>query len=98
MTAGPLPKFDGLTTPAVAPAPTPGPSATALQAQSSGGPIRVPPLTPEKVVEYNSHFERSGAVNGMLPGMYWTHERPRSRLIRFDRRTSKTDIRKSKAS
>ncbi|KAI9823705.1 MAG: hypothetical protein M1819_001149 [Sarea resinae] len=64
--AGPLPKFEGLNiNPTV---PTPGPPAPGLQAQSSGGPIRVPPLTPEKVHEYASLFEKSGAQNGVLSG------------------------------
>ncbi|KAI9684669.1 MAG: hypothetical protein M1829_000043 [Trizodia sp. TS-e1964] len=57
---GPLPKFDGLTGIANAPS---------LQPQSSGGtPIRVPPLTPDKVAEYTALFDRSGAQNGVLPG------------------------------
>lgn len=63
---GPLPKFDGITS-------APGPSqvqaqAQPLQAQNSG-PIRVPPLTPDKVAQYSSLFEESGAQNGMLSGM-----------------------------
>ncbi|KAL9103714.1 MAG: hypothetical protein Q9163_001264 [Psora crenata] len=59
---GPLPKFDGITAPAVPPS-----SAAPLQAQNSG-PIRVPPLTAEKVSQYVSLFEESGAHNGALPG------------------------------
>ena len=39
-----------------------------LQAQNSG-PIRVPPLTPDKVGQYSSLFEESGAQNGILSGM-----------------------------
>ncbi len=63
---GPLPKFDG-----ISPSPGPPPSAAQpLQAQSSGGPIRVPPLTPDKVTQYSSLFEESGAQNGMLSGQY----------------------------
>lgn len=61
---GPLPKFDGITAP-------PGPpqaQAQPLQAQNSG-PIRVPPLTPDKVAQYSSLFEESGAQNGILSGM-----------------------------
>lgn len=62
---GPLPKFDGITAP-------PGPpqvqaQAQPLQAQNSG-PIRVPPLTPDKVAQYSSLFEESGAQNGILSG------------------------------
>ena len=67
--AGPLPKFDGmtgLTGTAPAPGPTPG-----LQPQSSGsGPIRVPPLPPDKVSEYANLFEKSGAQNGVLSGVF----------------------------
>jgi epidermal growth factor receptor substrate 15 len=49
--------------------PPPGPPPSALQPQSSGsGPIRVPPLTPDKAGQYASLFEKSGAQNGVLPG------------------------------
>ncbi|KAL2166828.1 hypothetical protein VTG60DRAFT_2104 [Thermothelomyces hinnuleus] len=64
---GPLPKFEGITT---TPAPPPPPP-PALQAQGTGapGPIRIPPLTPEKVAQYASLFERQNLQNGnMLPG------------------------------
>jgi epidermal growth factor receptor substrate 15 len=66
---GPLPKFDGGVGggPAIPPPPT-GPPPGAIQPQSSGGPIRVPPLTPEKVNQYAALFEKSGAQNGILPG------------------------------
>ncbi|KAL2131210.1 hypothetical protein VTI74DRAFT_5413 [Chaetomium olivicolor] len=63
---GPLPKFDGFT-----PTPAPPPPPPALQAQGTGapGPIRIPPLTPEKVAQYSSLFERQTLQNGnMLPG------------------------------
>lgn len=66
---GPLPKFEGIT-------PLPGPPplpAQPLQAQSSGGPIRVPPLTPDKVAQYSSLFEESGAQNGVLSGSEVLH-------------------------
>ncbi len=65
-TAGPLPRFDGFTTGSNASSPhaPPGP----LQPQASGGPIRVPPLAPEKVNEYTSIFENAGSQNGILPG------------------------------
>jgi len=40
-----------------------------LQPQGSGsGPIRVPPLTPDKAAQYAALFEKSGAQNGVLPG------------------------------
>ncbi|KAI5466981.1 hypothetical protein BGZ63DRAFT_13359 [Mariannaea sp. PMI_226] len=71
---GPIPRFDGL-----GPAPIPGasspvplgspPPPAALQAQSTGGPIRIPPLTPEKVNQYAGLFERQPLQNGsLLPG------------------------------
>ncbi|KAH8820494.1 hypothetical protein F5884DRAFT_51782 [Xylogone sp. PMI_703] len=66
---GPLPKFDGVTAGSTPVQPPPGPPPGALQPQSSGsGPIRVPPLTPDKVAQYSSLFEKSGAANGVLPG------------------------------
>jgi epidermal growth factor receptor substrate 15 len=68
---GPLPKFDGGTNGGISPivqAP-PGPPPGALQPQSSGsGPIRVPPLTPDKATQYSTLFEKSGTQNGVLPG------------------------------
>ncbi|KZF20589.1 hypothetical protein L228DRAFT_253800 [Xylona heveae TC161] len=64
---GPLPRFDGLAGPPPASS-TPTIPAGGIQPQSSGGPIRVPPLTPEKANEYASLFEKSGAQNGVLPG------------------------------
>lgn len=63
--AGPLPKFDGFTTAPNVP-PQHGPPA-AIQPQASG-PIRVPPLSPEKVSEYTSIFENAGSRDGILPG------------------------------
>ncbi|KAJ4307267.1 hypothetical protein N0V88_000649 [Collariella sp. IMI 366227] len=63
---GPVPKFDGFT-----PTPAPPPPAAAIQAQGTGapGPIRIPPLTPEKVAQYSGLFERQSLQNGgMLPG------------------------------
>jgi epidermal growth factor receptor substrate 15 len=68
---GPLPKFDGGSAPGMSPTiqPPPGPPPGALQPQSSGsGPIRVPPLTPDKAAQYAGLFEKSGAQNGVLPG------------------------------
>jgi hypothetical protein len=32
-------------------------------------PVRVPPLTPDKVAEFSTLFERSGAQGDILPGM-----------------------------
>ncbi|MCJ1424855.1 hypothetical protein MMC29_002743 [Sticta canariensis] len=62
---GPLPRFDGF---AVPPHPPPHVAAAPLQPQSSGGPIRVPPLVSEKVAQYSSLFDESGAQNGLLSG------------------------------
>lgn len=68
MTAAPLPKFDGGSRPGSVSAQPQSP--TQLQQQSTGGPIRVPPLTPEKALEFGALFEKSGAQNGVLAGMY----------------------------
>lgn len=61
----PLPRFDGF----VLPQPT-GQSATPppIQPQGSGAGIRIPPLTPDKVAQYSSLFERQPLQNGTLPG------------------------------
>ncbi|KAL8731068.1 MAG: hypothetical protein Q9181_004440 [Wetmoreana brouardii] len=60
---GPLPRFDGIPFPSNPQAS----SAAPLQPQNSG-PIRVPPLTQDKVTQYSSLFEDSGAQGGVLPG------------------------------
>ncbi|KAL8792082.1 MAG: hypothetical protein Q9195_005337 [Heterodermia aff. obscurata] len=69
---GPLPKFDGITGPSTPSSPS-GNFSGPLRPQTSGGgasagPIRVPPLTPDKVNQYSSLFEESGAQNGNLSG------------------------------
>ncbi|KAF4975752.1 hypothetical protein FZEAL_7502 [Fusarium zealandicum] len=73
----PLPRFDGLVLPsgpvAGIPPPPPVPVSSppppaALQAQSTGGPIRIPPLTAEKVAQYTGLFERQPLQGGQLPG------------------------------
>lgn len=68
---GPLPKFDGIPAPSTPSSPS-GNLAGPLRPQNSGGagagPIRVPPLIPEKVNQYSSLFEESGAQNGILSG------------------------------
>ncbi|KAI1388639.1 uncharacterized protein F4822DRAFT_252166 [Hypoxylon trugodes] len=63
---GPLPRFDGININTNAPPPAHPP----IQAQSSGsGPIRIPPLTPEKVSQYTVLFERQNLQpGGILPG------------------------------
>ncbi|KAI5864368.1 hypothetical protein GGS23DRAFT_564049 [Durotheca rogersii] len=65
---GPLPRFDGINIAAAAPPPPPPPSA--LQAQATGGvPVRIPPLTAEKVSQYSGLFEKQNLQNGgILPG------------------------------
>ncbi|KAI9699405.1 MAG: hypothetical protein M1836_003016 [Candelina mexicana] len=65
---GPLPIFDGLTGPANGQSNAPPSPAPMLQPQASGGPVRVPPLTPDKVNEYSALFDKSGATNGILAG------------------------------
>ncbi|KAL1882337.1 hypothetical protein VTK73DRAFT_1896 [Phialemonium thermophilum] len=68
---GPLPRFDGFTPAVPVPAPIAPPPAAALQAQGTGGsgPIRIPPLTPEKVAQYAALFERQNLQSGnLLPG------------------------------
>src|SRR5271170_39673 len=62
-TAGPLPRFEGLSGPPLASQNT-GPP----QSPAGPPPIRVPPLAPERVAEYSSLFEKSGAQDGILPG------------------------------
>lgn len=64
---GPIPRFDGFTptAPPLAPAPTGSPQP--ISAQGTGNaPIRIPPLTPEKVSQYASLFERQSLQNGQL--------------------------------
>ena len=63
---GPLPRFEGIQTPALS---TQSTGTPASPTQPPGGPIRVPPLGPEKVNEYASLFEKSGAENGILSGV-----------------------------
>ncbi|MBE7180330.1 MAG: hypothetical protein INR71_03815, partial [Terriglobus roseus] len=65
--AGPLPKFEGIAAPL--PPPPQAAQTTGLQPQLSGtGPIRVPPLSPEKATDYAGLFERSGAQDGIMSG------------------------------
>lgn len=64
---GPIPRFDGFTPapPPLAPAPTGSPQP--ISAQGTGNaPIRIPPLTPEKVSQYAGLFERQQLQNGQL--------------------------------
>ncbi|ELQ38625.1 EF hand domain-containing protein [Pyricularia oryzae Y34] len=67
---GPLPRFDGINIPGLAPQTSgsgPGPAAMPLQAQGTG--VRIPPLTPEKAAQYAGLFEQQNLAPGnMLPG------------------------------
>lgn len=67
---GPIPRLDGFTPapPPLAPAPTGSPQP--ISAQGTGNaPIRIPPLTPDKVSQYSNLFERQPLQNGsMLSG------------------------------
>ena len=68
---GPLPKFDGISGPSNPTSPSgnfTGPLPPQNSGGASSGPIRVPPLTPDKVNQYSSLFEDSGAHNGVLVG------------------------------
>ncbi|SPO05707.1 related to EDE1 protein [Cephalotrichum gorgonifer] len=66
--SGPLPRFDGVPVPSPSPASPPPPAA--LQAQGSGGgPVRIPPLTPDRVAQFSGLFERQSLGPGnVLPG------------------------------
>jgi epidermal growth factor receptor substrate 15 len=66
-------------------APVIPPQATGLQAQHSG-PIRVPPLTNDRITEYMRLFERAGSQNGLLSGMDFR------RVIRLCTNSSAGDI------
>ncbi|KAH6610289.1 hypothetical protein Trco_000309 [Trichoderma cornu-damae] len=57
---GPIPRFEGLW-------PATSPSQTPIQPQVSGG-VRIPPLTPDKVAQYATLFERQNLQANMLPG------------------------------
>ncbi|KAI1099628.1 hypothetical protein F4804DRAFT_321372 [Jackrogersella minutella] len=65
MQQGPLPRFDGINLAVTVP-----PAHPPLQAQGTGsGPIRIPPLSPEKVAQYTIVFEKQSLQNGgILPG------------------------------
>lgn len=54
----------------VMPTPASPPPPAALQAQGSGGgPVRIPPLTPDKVAQFTGLFERQNlAAGSLLPG------------------------------
>ncbi|KAJ5989584.1 hypothetical protein N7481_004794 [Penicillium waksmanii] len=62
---GPLPRFDGVHVDVNAPVPEP---AQSPPPSAGGPPIRVPPLQPDDANKFLSLFEKSGVVNGLLPG------------------------------
>ncbi|KAK6502989.1 hypothetical protein TWF481_008025 [Arthrobotrys musiformis] len=73
---GPLPTFKGVNANWPAPgSPQPPsqaqvqqPPTSPIQQQLSGSGISVPRLSPEDVTRFNELFEKSGAVDGLLPG------------------------------
>lgn len=66
---GPIPRLDGFTPAAPPSAPAPTGSPQPISAQGTGNaPIRIPPLTPEKVSQYSSLFERQPLQGKMLSG------------------------------
>ena len=68
---GPLPRFDGFfTQPAGQPTPaSPPPPSSPIQAQGTGGAVRIPPLSPDKVAQFTGLFERQPLQSGnLLPG------------------------------
>ncbi|RMZ84005.1 hypothetical protein DV737_g1284, partial [Chaetothyriales sp. CBS 132003] len=77
----PLPKFDGQTAgSSVAPPAAPPAALTAAAPLPSPSAIRVPPLGPDKVAEYWQLFDKSGADNGVLPGVVAKQIFERARL------------------
>ncbi|KAK6528738.1 hypothetical protein TWF694_003977 [Orbilia ellipsospora] len=71
---GPLPTFKGVNVNWPAPgspqqsSQVPQPPTSPIQQQLSGSGIAVPRLSPEDVARFNELFEKSGAVDGVLPG------------------------------
>ncbi|KAF3931763.1 hypothetical protein ABW19_dt0201307 [Dactylella cylindrospora] len=69
---GPLPTFKGVNWPAPGSpqqsTQAPQPPTSPIQQQLSGSGIAVPRLSPEDVARFNDLFEKSGAVDGLLPG------------------------------
>ncbi|GAB0144009.1 hypothetical protein EsHS_00004506 [Epichloe bromicola] len=65
---GPIPRFDGIWPPPPSlGSPTTG-SPTPLSAQGTGGALRIPSLTPDKVAQYTGLFERQPLQANQLPG------------------------------
>ncbi|KAK6375839.1 hypothetical protein LTS17_007661 [Exophiala oligosperma] len=84
--SAPLPRFDNAANEQPQPAPLPP---QPIPQQSTGTPasptpavhpIRVPALGPDKVAEYSSLFEKSGAENGFLSGVIAKQIFERARL------------------
>ncbi|PHH81500.1 hypothetical protein CDD82_647 [Ophiocordyceps australis] len=65
---GPLPRFDGIHVPGMPVSPPPA-SPSGIPPQGTGaGAARIPPLTPDKVSQYATLFERQPLQNNMLGG------------------------------
>ncbi|PHH66837.1 hypothetical protein CDD81_5969 [Ophiocordyceps australis] len=65
---GPLPRFDGIHVPGMPVSPPPA-SPSGIPSQATGaGAARIPPLTPDKVSQYATLFERQPLQNNMLGG------------------------------
>jgi epidermal growth factor receptor substrate 15 len=65
--AAALPKFDSAASAPTAQGARPATPTQAIAPQTTG-PIRVPPLTPDKINEYQGLFERAGSRGGFLGG------------------------------
>jgi len=70
LSAGPLPRFDGvsITYPPAAPPTTSSPPPGHIPQAPPGG-ARVPQLTEADCKKFTDLFQVSGAVDGILPGM-----------------------------
>lgn len=75
--AGPLPKFSGLSKNITEPTPQALPVASSPT--PGNGPVRVPPLVPDDIAKFASLFERSEVQNGLLSGIFF----PKSTLVRL---------------
>lgn len=63
-TAGPLPKFTGISVDASERPPSASPPPSA----GGTGPVRVPPLNPEDVNKFSGLFDKSDTQNGLISG------------------------------
>ncbi|KAH8691128.1 EF hand domain protein [Talaromyces proteolyticus] len=60
---GPLPRFEGISVSSPS-----RPSTASPPPAGQGGPVRVPPLSPEDVNKFGSLFEKSDTPNGVISG------------------------------